>query len=57
MGHRIIRSCLKSIFKLTTKALIANTSAIYIFHSYGYAKINELRLDNQAFSFVSEHTY
>jgi len=51
------RSCLKSIFNLVDKALIANNSAIYVPHSYDYEKINELRLDFQAFIFDSKHTF
>jgi len=41
----------------TVKPLTANTSAIYISRSYGYEKINEHRLDNQAFNFNFEHHF
>ena len=41
----------------TDKALITNTSAIYISRSFGYEKINKLRLDHQAFIFDFEHHF
>ena len=37
--------------------MTANTSAIYVSRSFGYEKINELRLDNQAFIFDFEHHF
>ena len=39
------------------KSLTANTSAIYVSRSFGYEKINELRLINQAFIFNFEHHF
>jgi len=41
----------------TDKALTINTSAIYIPHSKSYEKLNELRLDFQAFIFKFVHHF